>query len=222
MLFLESSIQPLHYLLRLVGIYKGAKFFVSMKHVILITGTPAVGKTTTAKALTAKIDAEYINLTDYAKTNGLTLGEDKERQTTIIDEDAVSKRLSETIKTSSNQNIVIDGHYAAAVTPTELVTHVFVLRRNPVELKEQMQKIGFPEPKINENISAEILDSCLVEAMDNQEGKVCELDISGQATDDIVAVILDILNNGRKCYSGYVDWLGMLEREGLTDQYLKV
>ena len=43
-----------------------------MKQVILITGTPAVGKTTTAKALAVKLDAEYINLTDYAKTNNLT------------------------------------------------------------------------------------------------------------------------------------------------------
>ncbi len=193
-----------------------------MKRVILLTGTPAVGKTTAAKALTAKLNAEYINLTDYAKTNGLTLGEDKERQTTIIDEDAMSKSLAKTIKASSNDNIIIDGHYAAAVTPPELVTQVFVLRRNPIELKAQMISCGFNEAKIDENLSAEILDSWLIEALDNQEGKVCELDISGQTTQDVVAIMLGVLNNGKKCSSGYVDWLGMLEREGLTDQYLKV
>jgi len=80
---------------------------VSMKHVILITGTPAVGKTTTAKALTAKLNAEYINLTDYAKINSLTLGEDKERQTIIIDEEAMQKKLAEFIKASGNENIII-------------------------------------------------------------------------------------------------------------------
>jgi adenylate kinase len=197
-------------------------FFVGMKRVILITGTPAVGKTTTAKALTAKLNAEYINLTDYAKTNGLTLGEDKERQTTIIDEEAMNKKLTESINQSSNDTIIIDGHYAAAVTPTEHVTQVFVLRRNPIELKAQMINCGFNEAKIDENLSAEILDSCLIEALDNQEGKVCELDISGQTTQDVLAVILDVLNNRRKCSSGFVDWLGFLEREGLTDQYLKV
>ncbi len=53
-----------------------------MKRVILITGTPCVGKTTTAKQLAAKLGAEYINLTDFAKANNLTLGEDKERDTT--------------------------------------------------------------------------------------------------------------------------------------------
>src|SRR5208282_706217 len=56
------------------------------KRVILITGTPGTGKTTTAKALAAKLDAQYINLTDYAKTNQLTQGEDKQRKTIIIDE----------------------------------------------------------------------------------------------------------------------------------------
>ncbi len=193
-----------------------------MKQVILITGTPCVGKTTTAKALAEKLSAEYINLTDYAKTNHLTLGEDKERHTTIIDEIAMRQKLCESIAASSKDAVIIDGHYAAAVTPTELVTQVFVLRRNPIELKQQMVNCGFSPSKTDENLTAEILDSCLIEAIENQEGKVCELDVSGQTTEDIVDVLLDVLRNGRKCYSGFVDWLGMLEREGLTDQYLKV
>jgi adenylate kinase len=192
-----------------------------MKRVILVTGTPCVGKTTTAKALADKLNAQYINLTDYAKANALTLGEDKERQTLIINEEAMSKNLAETINASQNANIIVDGHYATAVTPADLVTYVFVLRRNPIELKEQMKNCGFSNSKIDENLSAEILDSCLIEALDNQQGKVCELDVSGQTTEDIVDVMLDILNNGRKCYSGFVDWLGMLEREGLLDTYLK-
>ena len=45
------------------------------------------------------------------------------------------KKLAETINSRNEANIIIDGHYAAAVTPTELVTKVFVLRRNPKELK---------------------------------------------------------------------------------------
>ena len=192
-----------------------------MKRVILITGTPCVGKTTTAKQLAAKLNAEYINLTDFAKTYNLTLGEDKERQTTIIDEEAMQQKLKETITASDNANIIIDGHYAAAVTPTDLVTNVFVLRRNPKELKEFMQKCGFSDAKLYENLSAEILDSCLIEAMQTQQGKVCELDVTGKTVEENVAEILEVLDKGKKCYAGFVDWLGMLEREGLTDQYLK-
>ena len=191
------------------------------KRVILVTGTPSTGKTTTAKQLTVKLDAYYINLTEYAKTYKLTLGEDKERKTIIIDEEKMRVKLAETINNTDKGNIIVDGHYASAVTPSDLVTKVFVLRRNPKELKKFMEKCGFEGVKLWENLSAEILDVCLVEALQAHQGKVCELDITGQTVEEVVNEILDVLENGKKCFSGIVDWLGMLEREGLTDQYLK-
>ena len=192
-----------------------------MKQVILITGTPAVGKTTTAKALAVKLDAEYINLTDYAKTYNLTLGEDKERNTIIIDEEKMRQKLSETINASNNTNIVIDGHYASAVTPTEHVTQVFVLRRDPRELKQFMEQCGYTGTKMWENLQAEIIDVCLGEAVEAHAGRVCELDITGKPVEAVVADIMDVLEKRKTCFVGTVDWLGMLEREGITDQYLK-
>ncbi len=191
------------------------------KRVILITGTPCTGKTTTAKTLTARLNAEYINLTDYAKTYCLTSGEDKERKTIIINEEKMRTKLAETINAANKTNIIIDGHYASSVTLTELVTKVFVLRRNPKELKKFMEKCGYIGTKMWENLSAEILDVCLIEAMQVQQGKVCELDITGKPVEEVADEIMDVLEKGKKCYSGIVDWLGMLEREGITDQYLK-
>jgi len=55
------------------------------------------------------------------ETNNLTLGEDAERQTTIINEEAMIARLTETIN-QSQIDVVVDGHYAAAVVPTEITT----------------------------------------------------------------------------------------------------
>ena len=191
------------------------------KRVILITGTPCTGKTTTAKALTAKLNAEYINLTDYAKTHKLTLGEDEERKTIIINEEKMQTKLAETVNTSNNANIIIDGHYAAAVTPSNLVTRVFVLRRNPKELKKFMEQCGYTGTKMWENLSAEILDVLLVEAMQSQQDKVCELDVTGKTVEENIREIIDVLDKGKKCYCGIVDWLGLLEQEGITDQYLK-
>ena len=193
-----------------------------MNRVILLTGTPCVGKTTTARVLAEKLGAGYINLTDYTKTYGLILEEDKERQTIVVDEQAMRKSLGESIN-AAKTDIIIDGHYAAAVTPSEFVTQIFVLRRNPIELKAQMQHCGFSEAKIEENLSAEILDNCLIEALQHQpQDKVCEVDVSGQTTENIVDDMLKVLNHTKKCCSGFVDWLGMLEREGLTDKYLKL
>jgi adenylate kinase len=192
----------------------------SMKRIVLITGTPCTGKTTTAEHLAARLEAQYINLTEYAKTQGLTLGEDTQRKTTIINEKAMREKLSESIE-ASKVDIVIDGHYAAAVTPSNLTTHVFVLRRNPKELKQLMEKCGFEGAKLWENLSAEILDTCLVEALQTQQGKVCEIDATGKTTQEIINEIIDVLEKRKICYTGCVDWLGMLEREGITDLYLK-
>lgn len=192
-----------------------------LKQVILITGTPCTGKTTLAKQLTTKLDALYVNLTDFAKANGLTSGEDQQRNTTIIDEEKMRKKLTETINQTEKATVIVDGHYASAVVPSNLATHVFVLRRNPIELKEFMQKCKFSEAKLYENLSAEILDVCLVEALREQEGKVCELDVTGKTAQETVNEVLAVLQEGKKCITGCVDWLGMLESEGLTDQYLK-
>ena len=193
-----------------------------MKRVILVTGTPCVGKTTTAKTLAEKLSAQYINLTDYAKSNGLIIEEDKERNSLVIDEELMPRKLAETINASENANIIIDGHYASAVTPTEQVTQVFVLRRDPRELKRLMEKCGYSGSKMWENLQAEIIDICLGEAVEAHPGKVCELDVTGKSVEEIVSEILEVLENEKSCFVGVVDWLGMLEKEGLTDQYLKI
>jgi adenylate kinase len=108
-----------------------------MKQVILITGTPCVGKTTTAKALAEKLDAQYINLTDYAKANRLTLGEDKERHTIIIDEVAMRQKLGETVASSGKDTVIVDGHYAAAVTPPNLLPKCLCCGETPLSLSSR-------------------------------------------------------------------------------------
>jgi adenylate kinase len=193
------------------------------KRVILLTGTPCVGKTTVAQELTKRLDALYVNVTEIANKFSLILGEDEERHTGIVDEEKMRKKLTEVIDASEKADVIIDGHYAAAVTPKDKVTRVFVLRRNPVQLHEFMVKCGLKDQKLWENLASEILDVCLVEALREQEhGKVCELDATGKPTETVTEEILAILDGRKKCYVSGLDWLGMLEREGKLDEYLKI
>jgi adenylate kinase len=193
------------------------------KRVILVTGTPCVGKTTVVQYLATELDALYINLTDLANKHNLTIGEDKERKTTIIDEEKMRRKITEVINTAEKSTIIVDGHYAAAVVPKRYVTRIFVLRRNPIELRKFMEKCGFQGPKLWENLASEILDVCLVEALrEHRKEKVCELDITGKTVENVTREILDVLNERKKCYVGCVDWLGMLEKEGLADEFLKL
>ena len=191
------------------------------KRVILITGTPAVGKTSLAKHLSETLDAQYINLTELAKTKQFILEEDKERQTLVIDE-AKMRRKIRSIVNKAQKDIVIDGHYAAAVTPRTQATHVFVLRRHPQELREAMQKRGYTQAKQKENLEAEILDVCLVEALQKQpKALVCEIDATSKTQNNLLAEVINVIEENKSCQANGINWLGKLEREGTLDQYMK-
>jgi adenylate kinase len=191
--------------------------------VILITGTPCVGKTTVAHQLSKELDALYVNLTELAEKENLTTGQDEKRKTIIINEDEMRKKIREIIAKTEKSTVIIDSHYAAAVVPKSHVTRIFVLRRNPVELRTFMEKCGFQGSKLWENLASEILDVCLVEALrEHEKEKVCELDVTGKTVENVVTEILDVLDSRKKCRVGCVDWLGMLEAQGVLDEYLKV
>jgi len=193
------------------------------KRVILLTGTPCVGKTVVARLLASRLDALYVNLTELAVHENLVSGKDNERDSIIVDENRMQRKISEIIKKSNKQNIVIDGHYAVSVVPKKLVTNVFVLRRDPVELKKFMKKCGFSGRKLWENLASEILDVCLVDALNvHGKGVVCELDVTGKSVEEVVSKILDILGGHEECHVGLVDWLGKLENEGLLGEFLKI
>jgi adenylate kinase len=146
---------------------------------------------------------------------------DLERQTKIVDETKMRRKLRSLIQ-KAKSDIVVDGHFAAAVTPKNLVAHVFVLRRNPVELREFMQRCSFKQSKQDENLSAEILDVCLVEALHSQDkSRVCEIDVTSKTVEETLNEVTAILEGKRGCFSGCIDWISTLEREGKLGDYLK-
>ncbi len=193
------------------------------KRVILITGTPCVGKTAVSQLLASRLDAQYVNLTELATRENLVLGKDKERNSIIIDEKRMRRKIDQIVENCEKNDIVVDGHYAVNVVPKKLVTWVFVLRRDPVELRKLMEQNSFSGRKLWENLASEILDVCLVDALEiHGIENVCELDVSSKGLEETVSEILDVLAGREKCRVGFVDWLGKLESEGILDELLKI
>ncbi len=187
----------------------------------MVTGTPGVGKTTVSQKLATILDASYINITDIVKEKNLETCIDSDRETLVVDSENVSKIIQETLDKTEGVTI-IEGHFVVFVVPKKEVDIVLVLRRDPRELKEVLQKRGYNDKKIWENITAEILDVCLVDALSSSESsKVCELDVSGKSIESVIEEVLFLLNNRRECKYGVVDWLGKLESEGQLEEYLK-
>jgi len=193
------------------------------KRVILVTGTPCVGKTSVACLLASKLDAFYVNLTELVLHENLVLGKDEERGSIIIDENRMRRKIREIVEDCDKSEVIVDGHYAVSVVPKKLTTHVFVLRRDPVELRKFMEQCSFSRRKLWENLASEILDVCLCEALNVYEnGKVCELDVSGKSVEETVNEILNVLNGSEECHVGVVDWLGKLESEDLLEEFLRI
>lgn len=171
--------------------------------------------------LARKLGFLYIDLAGVVKREKLTSGYDRQRRTLIADLSSLAKRVQQIVK-HHDDDVVIDGHYAEAVVPKKLVTKVFVLRCHPRQLRQQMEKRGFKDSKLWENLAAEILDACLLEAVEAcGKEKVCEIDVTGKSVENVVEGIISVLDGNESCRLGIVDWLGQLEQEKTLDSYLR-
>jgi len=191
------------------------------RRVILVTGTPGVGKTVFSRLLASRLGAVHMDLGRLVERENLVSGRDGARGTLVVDEGRASRRLGEIIA-GSGRDVVVDGHYAVDVVPAEKVSLVFVLRRDPDELKSILEDRGFGEVKVSENLAAEILDVCLWEAVRAcGAGSVCEIDASGREPGELVEEAISVLEGRAGCRVGVVDWLGKLDSEGRLDEFFK-
>ena len=193
----------------------------NFRKVILVTGTPGVGKTTISNKLASKLDALHIGITELVKKQKLITGIDDNRQTLVADTEKVSKQMQE-ILAKAEDSIIIEGHYAVDVVPKKYVNTVFVLRRDPRELKAVLEKREYDEKKLWENLAAEILDVCLWDALSAcGSDKVCEIDVSSKTVEAVVEEMILLLEEKKDCRFGIVDWLGKLENEGQLGDFLR-
>lgn len=188
--------------------------------VIVITGSPGVGKTAVSKALADKLGMSYVSLTDIVKDENLVLGVDGKRDTLIADLEKLSKRVEKAIRNSS-KDLIVEGHYASDVVPSSLASYVFVLRCDPDDLRIRLEGRGYKEKKVLENVESEALDVCLVNAIERYSAKKAdEIDTTHMTVNDVVDEIIQVLNGQKPMKVGKVDWLGKMEEEGRLEKFL--
>jgi adenylate kinase len=176
--------------------------------IIVVTGTPGVGKSTVSKLLALRLGAVHIDLSELALREKLTLGWDEERKTAIADIEQLKKLLEERFSSSSEHPLVVEGHYASDVVPPNEASFIFVLRKDPWKLKKGLESRGYSMEKVMENIEAEVLDVCLAEAVAAYgENRVSEIDVTDKTTEAIVEKIVSIIKEDKSTGVGKVDWL---------------
>jgi adenylate kinase len=185
--------------------------------VILVGGTPGTGKTVVAKILGSKLSVEVVGLGELADESGCISAEDKARKTGIINEDCLVDALVELTEEKSKR-LVIEGHYIDLV-PNSSVQWVFLLRTHPEILKTRLSDRNYSEEKVIENVEAEVLGVCQLDALDAfGEKKVYEIDTSELSAPETAAMIESFMKNSPA--PERIDWMTLLEEEGRLDEFL--
>lgn len=146
---------------------------------ILISGTPGTGKSEVSEALGKKLSMKVVHVSDLV--DDFSVGTDEKRDTKIVDEDKLGKKLREF------QNVIIETHL-----PIKVDARCFVLRCDISELKERLTARKWSEEKINENIQAEIFNSCS-DDMKNKGYEIIEIDTTGKSAEETAERITCIL-----------------------------
>ncbi|MDD1775751.1 MAG: adenylate kinase family protein [Candidatus Methanomethylicus sp.] len=185
---------------------------------IVITGTPGVGKTTASKLMADQYGFKLIELNRLAKEIGVS-EKDEERDSWVINPRRIRAALRK-ILTDGATGFLIEGHFADLV-PEMFVKKAIVLRTNPIVLQERLRQRGYSEEKIKENVEAELVDSCLISAIEAfGEERVVEADTTELEANTLVNVLRDIIDGKNGMPPGSINWMVKLEAEGKLQQLL--
>ncbi|WP_121823485.1 adenylate kinase family protein [Halostella salina] len=166
---------------------------------VAVTGTPGTGKTTATDRLDTALDVVHLN--DVVREEGLYDDVDEERDSVIVDIDAVADWLGD------RDDVVVDSHLAHHLDADRVV----VLRCHPEELERRLRDRGEPPAKAEENAESEALDVILAEAVDaHGEANVYEIDATDRDPDAVAAAIEAVVAGEREPSAGTVSFVDYL------------
>ncbi len=132
--------------------------------IIVVTGSPATGKSTLAKQLAEELGFEHIDLNRVIEERGWHEGRDEKRDTLVVDETTLTRRVKALVK--PKKDYIIDSHLSHFIS-SKIVDVCIVCTCELKELKKRLEKRGYAAEKVRENLDAEIFETCRLEAEEN-------------------------------------------------------
>lgn len=129
--------------------------------VIVVSGTPATGKTTVAKKIAKACGYKYVDVNKIIKENKLCEEYDKARHCNIVDVEKLKQVLANEI--AKGADLVIDSHMAHFLGK-KYVDLVVITTCELKTLEKRLRERKYPESKVRENLDAQIFEICKVEA----------------------------------------------------------
>ena len=133
--------------------------------VIIITGTPGVGKSTFALFLSKKLYWRRLDLHSYY--NQLSTGYNRKKQCYDLDPKRVEKLVIKT-RDEDTTPLVVDSHIAHHLSPKNVDLCIVLTCSDLQKLKQRLLRRQYSKQKIRENLDAEIFQICLIEAQENK------------------------------------------------------
>lgn len=193
--------------------------------IITISGTPGTGKTTISKRISEIVAAEIISLNEIAVINKFTLEYDKKRETHIVDFEKLDQYILSQIEELRRKNVkllIIESHFSDII-PNDLIDLVIILRCHPNVLYKRLEKRGYKNSKIIENVQAEILGNCVNFFIQKKiKVPILEIDTSALDVNKLTQIILELINNDKKFDNyviGKIDWLEDLSKNNRLKEF---
>lgn len=177
-----------------------------MSEAIFITGTPCTGKTTVSELLSEKLNCRLIKINDLAIENDFVLGIDDEKGYKVIDIPKLNEKVAEIIS-ESDELLIFEGHLAHLCDGAD---NVIVLRVQPEILRSRLEERDYSEAKIRENLEAEAMGVCTVEAYEIYGEDISEIDVSDLTVDEIVDELSGVISGEKTYHVGEVDFMDWL------------
>ena len=178
--------------------------------IIIVTGTPGVGKTAVGKLLAERLGSEFLSLGDLVKKQRLHKGFDRSARSYIIDEPAVKRMLKGYLKDHREKRIVFETHSFNSILQKTHGMVAVVLRLDPLVLARRLKERNWPKLKIWENVEAELIDLSLCDSLKVLGNwGVYEIDATTKSPGNLVREILMALHKGKGwSMKSLPNWLG--------------
>ena len=131
--------------------------------VIIITGTPATGKSSLARELSLLTKFRHIDVNRLVKEGRLKTGYDSRRKVRIVPIPLLNRFLLKNYIKKPHKGLIIESHLAHYL-PSKYTDLCLVTVTDLKTLNKRLQKRGYQEAKIRENLDAEIFRTCENEA----------------------------------------------------------
>ena len=170
----------------------------TLPKIIIVTGTPGVGKTVVARLLAKKMGFTLSSLGDLVKKEGLHKGFDRKARSYLIDERSARRRLKGYFKDHQKKGIVFETHSVNSIFPRTRGMVAIVLRLDPLVLAKRLRARNWPKLKIWENVESEIIDVSLSDSLKRLgKTRVLEIDVTGKSPEELVREILKVLSRNK-------------------------